>query len=585
MNGLGERLRAVREERELSAADVAATTRIPLAYLEALEAGDFEAFTSDLHARGFLRNYASFLGLDVEEVLDQYDERLGRSRDQKDQAPVPPKEKGTWRSTLGQDLLLGLVLVALLALGGFSIYVRQNPAEPVPTEGPPATPTATPAPVHNGTSYEMNVFLDYAKHRLDVQQRIDYTNPTSQTLPDLMLNVHPNFDRRNFVLKDIKVDVEGELQKPEYYPLDVTLRVALPQPLPPGEFITLFLEYTLELPKIRSQAEFVAGSFGYSDRCVSLGHWYPILAPYREEEDKGWYAQTYFPVGDPYVTEVADYKVTITATQGVMIAGTGSETRQGNRWHFEVEKARSFAFAASDRYQVSTAEVGGTTVSSYYFPTHQAAGEAALQTAVQALELFSELYGAYPYADYRAVETEFGGGMEFTGLTFLGSLFYEEYDGTGRTPLVPLTAHEVSHQWFYGLVGNDQVTQPWLDEALAEYNAFVYYERYLPDDSDWWWFYAVDQWAPTGAVDSILYEFRNDSRPYYDAVYRRGALFMRDLRETMGDPAFFGFLGEYQRRYTYQLVSSREFFALVQEFTTADLIPLQEEYFRQRQLQ
>lgn len=584
MSGLAQRLRAVREEKELSTAEVAAATRIPLAYVEALEAGNFEAFTSDLHARGFLRNYASFLGLDVEEMMSQYDERRGGPRGQKERVTLAPEQKATWRSTIAPDILLGLVLMALLALGGFSLYIRQNPVAPTPTAGPVATATSTPMPVRDGTSYEMEVYLDYEKHRLDVRQRIDYTNPTSQTLPNLMLNVHPNFDRKNFSLNDIKVDVEGELQKPEYFPLDVSLRVELPQPLPPGEFVTLFLDYTLELPKIRPDAEFVAGAFGYSDRSVSLGNWYPIMAPYREEEDKGWYAQTYFPVGDPYVSEIADYNVTITTTQGVMIAGTGREARNGNRWHYEVEKARSFAFAASDKYQVSTAEVGGTTVRSYYFPTHQEAGEAALQTAVQALQLFSELYGAYPYPDYRVIETEFAGGMEFSGLTLLGSAFYDQYDGTGRTPLIALTAHEVAHQWFYGLVGNDQVAQPWLDEAPAEYNALVYYERYLPDDTDWWWFYAVDQWAPTGAVDSILYEFRNDSRPYYDAVYRRGAQFIRDLRESMGDAAFFGFLGEYQRRYTYQTASSREFFALVQEFTTADLVPLQEEYFRQRVL-
>ncbi|MGC9332828.1 MAG: helix-turn-helix domain-containing protein [Anaerolineae bacterium] len=584
MNGLGERLQAVRQEKELSTADVASTTRIPLAYVEAIEAENFEVFTSHLHARGFVRNYASFLGLDAEEILAQYDEQRGHPRGNKERALVSPQERGTWRSTLGADILLGLVLVALLALGGFSLYVRQNHVEPTATAGPAAKPTATAMPVREGTSYDMDVYLDYEKHRLEVQQRIEYSNPTSNTLPNLMLNVHPNFDRKNFTLNDIKVEVNGQLEKPEYFPLDVTLRVELPQPLPPGEFVTLLLDYTLALPRIKPQAEFVAGTFGYSDRSVSLGNWYPVMAPYREEENKGWYAQTYFPVGDPYVTEVADYNVTITTTQGVIVAGTGRETRTGNRWHYEVEKARSFAFAASDRYQVSTAEVGGTTVHSYYFPTNQEAGEAALQTAGRALELYSELYGAYPYGDYRVAETEFAGGMEFTGLTFLGSVFYDQYDGTARTPLIPLTAHEVSHQWFYGLVGNDQVTQPWLDEAPAEYSAFIYFERHLPDDTDWWWFYAVDQWAPTGAVDSILYTFRNDSRPYYDAVYRRGAQFMHDLRKLMGDAAFFGFLGEYQRRHAYGLATSRDFFALVQEFTTADLMPLQEEYFRQRVL-
>jgi aminopeptidase N len=225
--------------------------------------------------------------------------------------------------------------------------------------------------------------------------------------------------------------------------------------------------------------------------------------------------------------------------------------------------------------------VGDVTVHSYHFPNNAEAGQVALDTAAQAVELFTELYGPHPFSDYRLVETEFAGGMEFSGVTFLGSAFYDQYDGTTRAPLIPLAAHEVAHQWFYGLVGNDQLTEPWLDEAPAEYSGFLYYERYLPEDVDWWWFYAVDQWAPTGKIDNLVYVFR-DNREYMDAVYRRGAQFMRDLREAMGDPAFFGFLEEYQRRYAGRLASSRDFFALVQEFTTADLVPLQEEYFRQR---
>jgi hypothetical protein len=582
MGELGERLRAAREEKELTLEEVAEATRIPLNYLQALEDESFGAFTSDLHARGFLRNYASFLGFDLEETSELYDRVRGNPAAKKKAVAAPlPAVGHVRRSTLAADLLLGLVAVALLALGVYSAYVRQNHVEVAPTAGPPPTPTATPMPVYEGTSYTMDVYLDYAGHTLDVQQRIDYTNVTSQTLANLMLNVHPNHTRGAFELNDIKVDLDGESVQPEVFPLDVTLRVQLPRPLEPDEHVALLMDYTLNLPKINPGQEFTGGGFGYSSRAVSLGNWYPVMAPYRE--DKGWYALTYFPVGDPYVTEVADYDVSITTTGGVVIAGTGRETHTGNEWRYQAEQARSFAFAASDKYVVSSAEVGDVTVHSYHFPTNEDAGQVALETAAQAMELFVELYGPYPLADYRLAETEFAGGLEFTGLTFLGSTFYDEYDGTTRTPLIPLTAHEVAHQWFYSLVGNDQVIQPWLDEAPAEYSAFLFYERYLPDDTDWWWFYAVDQWMPTGKIDQIIYVFR-DNREYMDAVYRRGAQFMRDLREAMGDPAFFGFLAEYQRRYAYHLAESRDFFALVQEFTTADLVPLQEEYFRQRVL-
>lgn len=580
MGELGQRLRAAREERELLIEEVADATRIPLNYLQALEEEALEIFTSDLHARGFLRNYASFLDLDPEEMADLYDQLRGNPRSRKGALPAPAT--GTSRigySTLGADVLLGLVVIALLALGAYSIYVRQNPIEQTPTPGPTPTPTATPMPVYEGTSYTMDVYLDYAQHRLDVKQRIDYTNVTSETLPNLMLNVHPNHSRGTFELNEVRVDMDGEVVQPEVFPLDVTLRLELPRPLQPDEHVAVLLDYALNLPKIQPTEEFSGGGFGYSNRSVSLGNWYPVMAPYRE--DKGWYGLKYFFVGDPYVTEIADYSITITTTEGVMVAGTGQETHEGNRWRYEAKQARSFAFAASDQYQVSSSEVGDVTVHSYYFPNHAEGGEVVLETATKAIELFTELYGTYPFSDYRVAETEFAGGMEFSGLTFLGSVFYDEYDGTTRTPLILLTAHEVAHQWFYGLVGNDQLTEPWLDEAPAEYSAFLYYERYLPDDTDWWWFYAVDQWAPAGKIDNLVYVFR-DNREYFDAVYRRGAQFMNDLRETMGDPAFFGFLEEYQRRYAYQLAQSRDFFGLIQEFTTADLVPIQEEYFRQR---
>lgn len=583
MGTFGERLQAAREERELTIEEVAEATKIPRHYLEALETEALDAFSSSLHARGFLRNYALFLNLDPEEIGEEFDRMQGTPRPRQKgttEAPMPVSVSSK-RTTLSTDILLGLAMMTLLALAIFSVYQRKNHIAEVvvPTVGPPPTPTVTPMPVFEGTSYTMNVGLNYAEHKLDVQQRIDYTNVTSETLPNIMLNVHPNHSRGTFKLNDIKADVDGELVKPEVFPLDVTLRVELPRPLRPDEHVALFLDYTLNLPKINPGEEFSGASYGYSKRAVSLGNWYPVLAPYRE--DKGWYALTHFPVGDPFVTEVADYQVTITTTGDVTIAGTGRETREGNNWHYEAKNARSFAFAASDQYQVSTAEVGDVSVHSYYFANNQDAGEVALETATQAMELYSELYGPYPYSDYRVSETEFAGGMEFTGLTFLGSVFYDEYDGTTRTPLVLLTAHEVAHQWFYGVVGNDQVTEPWLDEAPAEYSAYLFYEKYLPDDIDWWWFYAVDQWVPTGKIDSSIYEFR-DNRGYLDAVYRRGAQFMRDLRETMGDPAFFAFLEEYQRRHAYHLISSRDFFDLVLEFTTADLIPLQEEYFRQR---
>ena len=240
MSELGEQLRAAREERNLTVEEVAEATRIPLNYVYALEEDAFDVFTSDLHARGFLRNYASFLGLDPEETVDLLDKVRGTPRGKKASPPLAqavPQRMG--RSMLGVDLLLGLVIVALISLGAYSVYVRQNHVEATPTPGPTIAPTATPRPVSEGTSYEMNVYLDYPDHSLDVKQRIEYTNVTSETLPNLMLNVHPNHNRGTFELNEIRLEIDGEVVQPEVFPLDVTLRVELPRSLAPDEHVAL----------------------------------------------------------------------------------------------------------------------------------------------------------------------------------------------------------------------------------------------------------------------------------------------------------------------------------------------------------
>ena len=647
MGELGERLQAAREAKELTIDQVAEGSRIQRTYLEALESESFDSFSSELHTRGFLRNYASYLGLKPEEMLALYDKTRGRAHHRAKQghqagatgsadrvqhagpaAPAihaPAKQARSWRSYLpvpiwhrtsrpsgdtpfsppvqtrrGRvtailgDALLVLIGVVFLSIAGIYLYRRY--ATPVgqigPADGPTPTPTVIALPALDGTAYTIDVSLNYTQHKLDVKQRIDYTNVTSTTLTDLMLNVYPNRSKGIFTLNDAKIDVDGEMVEPTVSPLDVTLKVALPNELLPDEHVTLYLSYTLSLPRIEPDAQFSNASFGYSKRVISLGNWYPIVAPYRQDE--GWYTPSYFQVGDPYVTEVADYHVTITATQGVIVAGTGVETHSGNRWHYEAQRARSFALTASDLYLIDSAPVGASApeagrsgaagdqmVYSYYFPGNETAGRAALDAATRALELFTELYGPYPYPAYRLCETDFAGGLEFSGLTFLGSIFYDQYDGTARTSLTSLTAHEVSHQWFYGLVGSDQVSEPWLDEALAQYSSYLYYERYLPGDKEWWWDTEIRQYAPAGKIDKLIWEFRNN-REYMNAVYRRGAEFLRDLREVMGDPTFTDFLKEYVRRYSYQLARSRDFFTLVREFTTADLMPLQEAYFRQR---
>jgi aminopeptidase N len=309
---------------------------------------------------------------------------------------------------------------------------------------------------------------------------------------------------------------------------------------------------------------------------MAVGNWYPVLVPYKEGQ--GWSAFAYHLVGDPYVSEVADYEAEIVAPSQVVIAGTGEEQRVGNRWRYAASEARSFAFAASDEYVVQTQQAGHVTVSSYSVPGHERSGSDALAASAEALLTFEDLFGPYPYSSYRIAEVDFAGALEFSGLTFMGDDWYGEHEGGYRSLMVSLLAHEASHQWWYGVVGNDQVREPWLDEALANYSSLLYYERMHPELVEWWWDAEVERYRPSGEIDRPIYAYM-DGRTYVNAVYRRGALFFRDLRERMGDDEFFAFLRDYYESQGQKLSTSDDFFAIMNRHTAVDISSLLEEYF------
>jgi len=195
------------------------------------------------------------------------------------------------------------------------------------------------------------------------------------------------------------------------------------------------------------------------------------------------------------------------------------------------------------------------------------------------LQTYGDQFGVrYPYAEYRVAETEFAGGMEFSGLSFLGSLWYGTYPGGVRSQLVSLLAHEVSHQWWYGLVGNDQVREPWLDEALATFSGLLFYGLRYPDDDQWALGFEVLNWQPSGRIDGAIYDF-GDQTSYMNAVYRHGALFLADLRHAMGSQAFYAFLQDYCQSKSHTMSTAEDFFSVVSRHTGQDLSPLLDEYF------
>jgi hypothetical protein len=361
---------------------------------------------------------------------------------------------------------------------------------------------------------------------------------------------------------------------------DTVLRLSLPDTARTAPEITICLDYTLNLPVAGGEGISAAHALGWSDLGMIAGYWYPVLAPHTKS--RGWLLTPYHPVGDPIVYETADYEVTVRAPVGYTVIGAGLQEAKDGVRRYGLERARGFAFAVSDRLVASRADAGGAPIQVYHLAGHKPGAEAALRAVGEALPLFAQVYGPYPYRELVIVEAPQFGGMEYSALITFSRDWFADYQppaaGTdfGADLLVRFIVHELGHQWWYGAVGNDQAYEPWVDEALARYGETLYYERLHPSHLGWW--EAPSKGLATAPIDQPIYKF-GDTTSYVQAAYVSGTRFWLDVRKAIGEPAFHALLQDYRRRYQDRIVTEAELLAFLRERVGAPLGKLLPVYF------
>jgi hypothetical protein len=507
-----------------------------------------------------------------------------------------PTQMDKFRSLAG-------ILVCVGCLTGVLSACETSPI-PLPGENPATLPSMvsnTPASFATGTSevaptvttlltatetpiaptrpqVTIRADLDYSGHRLTAKEIIAYPNRTGEAL------THITFDVLAARRKDIFTLLSGSIHNDSasVFTVDGTkLRVDFTKPLAADAVATIEIEYALHLPPILPQGNGDTGALGWSAHQINLGDWFAAVSAYRD----GWYADRNMPaaVGETTTPEAADYYVDLGLTNaptGTQIMASAAAEMVEGRYRYELRGARSFALSLSTEWEISEVKTStGVSVRSAYLRDHEMAGWAAMQAAADALVIFAEKFGPYRYTQLTLVEAGFSDGMEYSGFFFMGSDFYPGYDNTSRNYLTAIAVHETAHQWWYGDVGNDQAREPWLDEALSAYSELIYYQASQPEAVNWWWDYRVQRFYPKGWVNSTVYDLPQ-FRPYVNAVYLRGALFLDDLRAAMGDEAFFSFLRQYHSTESGRVASAVEFWSLLPPYDVPGLQGLKGKYFR-----
>lgn len=416
--------------------------------------------------------------------------------------------------------------------------------------------------VQNGDDYKIVCAYDETAHALSAVQTMTLTNRTENTFTSAKFHLYANQYRQDAThsvvpstytaiaypngqsFGDITIDsakvngnavafsIEGE-------DMDI-LCVPTQAEWFPGDTLQLELTYVVTLANIKHR-------LGYTENCVNLGNFFPILC----HVENGSYSCTpYYAVGDPFVSECANYTFSIKVAEDFVVACSGNlaEANAENgyvTYHYTADAVRDFALVLSKNYKKLSQTTNGITVNYFYFADDQA--ETSLATAVGALEYYSQNIGNYPYKQLSVCETDFCyGGMEYPCLVMVtsGSQSYNE-----------AIAHEVAHQWFYATVGNNQIEHAWMDEGLAEYLTYLYLDstgteslsKFVMQNLRTYTTYVdvlKNYYQTVDTTFRSVANFKNDNE-YVVMTYVKGSLLFNTLHETMGKNKFFRALATY----------------------------------------
>jgi hypothetical protein len=419
--------------------------------------------------------------------------------------------------------------------------------------------------------YDIQAAIDVEALTVEGHQQVIYTNRSDRPLGEVYFNLYPNAPRFGGQMTVSDVLVNGQPTEAAYERDRRALRVPLPAALPPGGQALVEMAFSLRVPQLPENRFQV---LVYSKGILSLAGWYPSLAVLGSA---GWHLD--YPdvqIGEAMFGESAFYTVQLTAPQSLVVAATGVLADEGvgdgetRTLTYVSGPSRTFYLSASSEYKVLDGQVGEIAVHSYHLAEHEACAQWAMEAAIAALELYGELYGPYPLAEFDVVEADqWYHGVEWPGMMLLGTVFYD-----GEDPVCGewFVAHEVAHQWWYNVVGSDPVAHPWLDEALAQYSAMLYYRRlWLADAAEAYIQPIVyDRYAPYADrpegvhLDQPTTAFE-DEEAYYAIVYARGAMFLEALHRAQGEAVFIAALQAYYRQNQFQIATPDTLYAILRQ--------------------
>jgi len=497
-----------------------------------------------------------------------------------------------------------LVILALILLG--SHFVR-------------ADPSTLPR-------YHVELKFDTAGHRVDFQQTVTWTNRAKTPTSELVLNFYPHYsipegdflllaktlellrlnprdgiDRhgRAGILRTVTLAGGGPLEFSYQHDNPTAFAVKLPKAVGPGETVSVILDATITLPNKQ-------GRWGHWQGIHYLTNSLPVAAYY---DDRGWHAMPFVPWHQPFWNEAGLYTAKITLPCAETLACSAAvkeEVDNGDGTKTVVTEpflGRDFALLASSVYQETKSTVtlkSGkiVTLKCLAYAKHEFYAQTLLKFVAEALPVYSEWFGDYPYQQFTIAESFFGwNGNECAGLVLIDErVFASPHLASGYVEY--LVSHETCHQWWYNLIGTNGYSETFMDEGAATYFTHRMLDRKHGDKNNPFMHWPKElKWLPNinrenyryGSMYSAL--GKNQMQPaagelpgfkhlvnLFNGAYDRGSKSLGMIEARLGEAAFMDFIRDVVTKYSFEVLQSADFKQELETYTGQDWTKFYEDW-------
>ena len=535
---------------------------------------------------------------------------------------------GCFQSTAGRNpggsigpIVIGLLLCFGVVIDqGLAFSHRAIPEEKIPTL------TDGLALSDRIASYQIEVRLDKQTKVLEGYEILTWRNESGQPLDEFCFHLYLNAFKNNRSLFVREGDFESlwddrdeipesywgytrirsievlgsEILQPkvvtaEYRQSDdsewdeTVLMVGLDSPLPPGGVIRFRIEFNSKLPRGVART-------GWAEDYYLVAQWFPKIGVFQEG---GWNCHHYHRVTE-YFSDYGVYDVTFTVPRRFVVGATGKQLQRRDNpdgtttYRYYQEDVHDFAWAASPRFlkrkrRFTHASLPEVEITLLLLPEHRHLEDRYFTAARNALRYFGEWFGPYPYQTLTIVDPAYGsdsGGMEYPTFVTGRAHFW-----TPQKVLSPegVTVHEVGHQWWYGLVANNEFEESWLDEGITSWSAsrverqvyeprryfkrffggipFVFDSVPIPFETS-----GLPDIRKSGTLDLLVrpgWKYLN-RKSYRVNSYDKPEVTLWTLERLLGEDLMLEVMRTYFQRYRFKHPTTEDFIRTVDEVTKRD---------------